>query len=67
MTENDVKEIARGILEVYEEKTGKPRHEENTEKFDKLFGVLNWIRGAFWTFGTIFTLLATYSKLHHGT
>jgi len=63
MTENDVKVIVDATLEVYESKTGAPRHAQNIEKFDKLFGALNWIKGAAWTFGALLTVLNLYFHL----
>jgi hypothetical protein len=48
MTESDVKVIAGAITENYEEKIGGPRHTQNVEKFDSLFGVLNKMKGAMW-------------------
>lgn len=61
MTENDVKVIVGATLDTYEEKTGEPRHKENTAKFDLLFGTLNRIKGAAWTFGTILSGIKVYS------
>lgn len=57
MTESGVQVIVMKAFENYEEKTGKPRHEQNLRNFAKLFdinsrqnggiNVLKWMLGIF--------------------
>lgn len=45
MSESDVKVIVNDSFALYEEKTAKPRHEENLGNFTELFRVLNLVKG----------------------
>lgn len=51
MSESEVLNLVNEAFDRYEDRTGKPRHEENVQKFEELFRVLNKMRGAMWACG----------------
>lgn len=46
MTESGVQVIVLEAFKDYEEKTGKPRHDENLDNFRELFGTQSELKGA---------------------
>lgn len=59
-TDAEVRVIVNDILLAYEERIGQPRHEDNIEKFDKLFSALNQVKGVLTAFGLIYTAFQIY-------
>jgi hypothetical protein len=56
MTDNDVIVIAGAITKEYEEKTGKPRHEENLDNFRVIFEFMTTAKSYARAAGVIFGL-----------
>lgn len=53
MSEAEVKVVVNDAFADYERETGKPRHEENLSKFEKIFELMNKLRGAVLAFGLL--------------
>lgn len=63
MTESDVKVTATALLDAYEEKTGKPRHDQNLANFQLIFDFISRAKGAFMMAAVVVGLPAVTASL----
>lgn len=70
MSESDVKVIVNEAFDKYERETGKPRHDQNTDKLTGIERILDKVKGALWAVrvlvglpGSIASIMVIVSKI----
>jgi hypothetical protein len=63
ITESEAKVLMNEVILEWERRVGSKRHEENAEKFDRIFEILNKMKGAMWAVGGAMTAIFTIFKL----
>lgn len=61
ITEDRVILIVRGIMDAYESKVGNVRHEANLKNFNRVFKVINQLKGIAIGFGLVITGFKVYN------
>jgi hypothetical protein len=64
ITEDRVRVMINETLKAWERDYGDVRHRENTEKFNKIEGLLDRVRGAIWAVGGLATFIFTAFKIY---